>query len=146
VREGCNLWLLLLNIYIEQAIIECTGIKVNGMGMQMVRFADDVTIIAQDEINLKRALECLDDILNSKYKMKMNRTKTEVMVCSKNHENFNVKMDDNTLKQVPTFKYLGSILTEDGKNKEDIIKQIKEAKVMFNNNSIYFVQIISVLK
>ena len=28
--------------------------------------------------------------------------------------------------------YLGSIFTEDGKNKEDIIQRIKEAKVMFN--------------
>jgi len=42
-------------------------------------------------------------------------------------------MDDNLLKQVPKFKYLGSIITEDGKNKEDIIQWIKEAKVMLNN-------------
>ena len=39
------------------------------------------------------------------------------MVCSKDPENFNIKMDDDALKQVPKFKYLGSILTEDGKNK-----------------------------
>jgi len=44
-------------------------------------------------------------------------------------------MDDNTLKQVPKSKYLGSIFTEGGKNKEDIIKRIKEAKVMFNNKN-----------
>jgi len=42
-------------------------------------------------------------------------------------------MDANALKQVPKFKYLGSIFTEDGKNKEDIIPQIKEAIVMLNN-------------
>ena len=42
-------------------------------------------------------------------------------------------MDDNVLKQVPKSKYVGSIITEDGKNKKDIIQQIKEAKVMFNN-------------
>jgi len=42
-------------------------------------------------------------------------------------------MDDKDLKQVPKFKYLDSIITEDGKNKEDIIQRIKEAKVMFNN-------------
>jgi hypothetical protein len=75
-------------------------------------------IIAQDEINLKRALECLDDILKSDYKMKMNRKKTEVMVCSKD---VNIKMCDDALKQVPKFKYLGSIFIEDGKNKEDKI-------------------------
>ena len=56
-------------VYIEQAINECkeycTGIKVNGVRKQMLRFADDIAITAQDEINLKRALETLDDILKS---------------------------------------------------------------------------------
>jgi hypothetical protein len=55
------------------------------------------------------------------------------MVCSKDSENINIKMDDNALKQVPKFRYLGSIFTEGWKNKEDIIQRIKEAKVMFNN-------------
>jgi len=41
-------------------------------------------------------------------------------------------MDDDALKQVPKFKYLGSIFTEDGKNKEDTIQRIKEARVTFN--------------
>ena len=99
----------------------------------MRRFADDTVIIAQDEIELKRAVESLDDILKSNYKMKINWKKTEVMVCSKDFENINITMDDNTLKQVPKFKYLGSIITEDGKNKKDIMQRIKEAKVMFNN-------------
>jgi len=58
---------LLFNIYIEHAINECkeyfTGIKVNGTIVPMLRFADDVAIIVQDEINLKRTLESLDDIL-----------------------------------------------------------------------------------
>jgi hypothetical protein len=52
-------------IYIEHTINECTeyctGIKVNRMRIQMIRFAD-VAIIVQDEINLKRVLENLDDI------------------------------------------------------------------------------------
>ena len=49
VRQGCNLSPLLFNIYIEQAINECkeycTGVKVNGVRIQMVRFADDTVII-----------------------------------------------------------------------------------------------------
>jgi len=65
--------------------------------------------------------------------MRINRRETEIMVCSKDFENINIKMDDNAPKQVPNCKYLGSIITEDGKNKEDIIQRIKEAKIMFNN-------------
>jgi len=66
VRQGCTLSPLLFNIYIEQSINECkvycSGIKMNRMRIQTLRFADDIAIIAQGEINLKRALENLDDI------------------------------------------------------------------------------------
>jgi len=62
---------------------------------------------------LKRTLENLGDILKNKYKVKINggKKKTEVVVCSKDPEN-NIKMDDDALKQVPKFKYLGSILVQ----------------------------------
>jgi len=40
------------------------------------------------------------------------------MVCSKNREKINIKLDDDVLKQVPKFKYLGITFTEDGENKE----------------------------
>jgi len=40
-----------------------------------------------------------------------------IMFCSKDSEIINVKMDDNAVKQVPKFKYLGSAFTEDGKIK-----------------------------
>ena len=45
------------------------------MGIELLRSADDVVIRAQDEINLKIALESLDDILERNYKMKINRKK-----------------------------------------------------------------------
>ena len=50
--------------------------------------------------------------------MKINRKKTEIMVYSKNPENISIKMDDDALKQVPEFRYLGSIFTEVGKIKK----------------------------
>jgi len=45
------------------------------MGIELLSSADDVVIRAQDEINLKIALESLDDILERNYKMKINRKK-----------------------------------------------------------------------
>jgi len=42
-------------------------------------------------------------------------------------------MDVNALNKYPNFKYLESIISVDGKNKEDIMQRIKEAKFMFNN-------------
>ena len=47
------------------------------MSIQMLRFADDIAIVAQYEISLKRALESLGDILKSNHKMKINRKKKQ---------------------------------------------------------------------
>jgi len=48
---------------------------VDGMRMQMLKFAVDIAIVAQDEVNLKRAIESLDDVLKSSHKSKINRKK-----------------------------------------------------------------------
>jgi predicted nucleotidyltransferase len=53
----------------------CSGIDVNGMRTQMLSFVDNIAIRAQDEINLKRASERLNDILKSNYKLRINRKK-----------------------------------------------------------------------
>ena len=55
------------------------------------------------------------------------------MVSSEDFENINITMGDNTLKREPKFKYLFSIIREEGENKKCIMQRIKEAKVMFNN-------------
>jgi hypothetical protein len=109
-------------MYIEQAINNCkeycTGIKVNLVTIQMLRSADGIAITAQDEINLKRALEYLEDILKRSYKMKITRKKKhKLRFAPKILENINIKMDNDALKQVSRFKYLGTIFTEDGKIK-----------------------------
>ena len=47
----------------------------NGERIQMLRFADDIAIVVQNEIYLKRALESLYDISKSNYKIKINKEK-----------------------------------------------------------------------
>ena len=94
VMQGCKWSALLFYIYTEQTINErnehCTRIKVNGKGIGMLSFANDIEIKAQDELNLKRALE-RSDILKSNYRMKINRIKTEAIIFSKYSENINIK-------------------------------------------------------
>ena len=109
VRQCSKLSPLLVNIYTEQAINECkehsTGIKVNGVRIQRLRFADDIAIIAQGEINLKRALESLDDILKSNYKMKINRKKQKLCSAAKT-----LKILILTLRRLMSYIYGGPIL------------------------------------
>ena len=71
-------------------------------------------------MNLKGALDSLDYILKRNYKMEINKTKTEVMVCSKDPGNINIKMDDDALKQVPKFKYLAVCLQKMEKIKKTL--------------------------
>jgi hypothetical protein len=68
------------------------------------------------------------------------------MVCSKNPENISIKMDDDALKQVPKFRYLGRVFTEDGQNKEDLIQRIKKLKLCLILKSSYSIRITLVWK
>jgi len=47
-------------------------------------------------------------------------------------------MDDYALKQVSRFKCLGSSITEDGEDREDIIQRIREAKIMLIIKNNYY--------
>lgn len=136
VRQGCNISPYLFNIYIEKAIAKCkeycTGILLNGFRVQMLRFADDIAVIAPDEFNLKRTLESMNEILEE-FKMKMNMTKTEILVCSRESEIVNIEVNNIKIKQSKAFKYLGSCISEDGKSTNDIKQRLAQAKRAFTN-------------
>uniref|UniRef100_A0A8D8YBS6 Craniofacial development protein 2 n=1 Tax=Cacopsylla melanoneura TaxID=428564 RepID=A0A8D8YBS6_9HEMI len=135
VRQGCQISPYLFNIYIEKAIEEikecCTGILLSGKRVQMLRFADDIAVLAPDEFNLKRSLETMNEVFE-KYRMRINMKKTEILVCSKEREEVNIYVKEERIKQINTFKYLGSNITEDAKSTHDIKQRIALAKIAFN--------------
>jgi len=55
-------------------------------------------------------------------------------------------MDDDVLKQVPKFKYLRSLFTEDGENKEGTIQRGREDKLYLITESNCSVRITLVWK
>ncbi|KAI5724481.1 hypothetical protein M8J77_003182 [Diaphorina citri] len=141
VRQGCSLSPHLFNIYIEKAIEKskeyCTGIVMNGIRTQMLRFADDIAVLAPDEFNLKRSLESMNEVFEE-YKMKINMSKTEILVCSKIPEIVNIKVGDAQIKQSKSFKYLGSTISENAKSTTDIKQRIAQAKSAFNKKKTLF--------
>ena len=52
--------------------------------------------------------------------MRISRDKTEVMVTSREPIRCDIELDEETLKQVEQFKYLGSIFVREGGCKEDV--------------------------
>lgn len=148
VRQGCTLCTLsplIFNAYIQEAIdiirerIQL-GIKVNGYRIDMLRFADDIAIIAENEKDLKTLLETLEQVMEKDLHMKINTKKTKVLVCSRyNSIRTSIKLKDGeNIEQVEDFMYLGSTISSDGRCKKEIIKRICQAKVAFNKKRNIF--------
>ena len=135
VRQGCNLSPALFNIYMEEAIREAqeiglNGIKINGDEINMLRFADDIAIIAENQDDLQRSINAMDQALQE-YNMNINKTKTKILVCGREKLNAVVTMRGQKLEQVDSFTYLGSTITWDGRSTTDIKRRIAQAKKAF---------------
>jgi len=90
VRQGCTLSPPLFNCYIEKVINMVKAklirlnieIKIGGEIVSMIRFADDIVVIAESEGDIQRAVEEKDEMLRTS-EMKINSTKTKILVCSR---------------------------------------------------------------
>jgi hypothetical protein len=131
---------LLFNIYAETMMKEAMeeledGVKVGGHLVQAVRFADDQAMIAHTAEGLQNIMTKLNEVVN-RYKMRINEKKTKVMKIGKEvEEQIQITINGNTLEQVHKFKYLGSILSEDGRSEKEIRTRIAMAKEAFNKHS-----------
>ena len=78
----------------------------------------------------------LQTILNNesdtarKYGMKINTTKTKVITFTKLNltPTFTIRVGNEVLEKVDSFKYLGSILTTDGRCTREIRSRLSQAK------------------
>uniref|UniRef100_A0A8D8R613 Craniofacial development protein 2 n=1 Tax=Cacopsylla melanoneura TaxID=428564 RepID=A0A8D8R613_9HEMI len=145
VRQGCCLSPVLFNCYIQKALDEVRtemsewdGIRVEGIKVDMIRYADDIALTAESVEELKETLEKMKYILNTKYNMRINKNKTKTMVISKNEEQIRISLDDVELKQVKEFTYLGGKITQDGRCSREIASRIQQAKIAFNKKSKIF--------
>jgi hypothetical protein len=108
------------------------GIKVGGKLLKDVRFADDQGMIAGTERGLQKIMDSLN-MTAEKYGMKINIKKTKVMRVSRNGgEVVNIVTNGNRVKQVKSFKCLGSTMAEDGRCVTEIKVRCALAKEAFS--------------
>ena len=103
-----------------------------GHNINNLRYADDTVLISENEKDLQQLL----NIVESKSKEKgleLNSKKTEVMVISRKEEPplINITINGIELKQRDHFKYLGALISSDGRNNTEIFARIAQAKMTF---------------
>ncbi|GFN87873.1 endonuclease-reverse transcriptase [Plakobranchus ocellatus] len=135
VRQGCVMSSNLLNLYSEiilRNLEGVSGLKINGENLNNLRYADDTVLIAESGKQLQKLLNTV--VLESdRMGLSLNVKKTECMVISKKSSSpkCNLVSKGEKMKQVTKFKYLGYLITSDGRCTSEISKRIAMAKDTF---------------
>ena len=138
VRQGCILSPCLFNCYAEYIMRDAgleeaqAGIKIAGRNINNLRYADDTTLIAESEEELKSLLMKVKDE-SEKVGLKLNIQKTKIMASG---PIASWQIDGETVETVADY-FLGSRITADGDCSHEIKRRLLLGrKVMTNLDSI----------
>ena len=109
------------------------GIKVAGTNVNNLRYADDITLMAESEEELKSLLMKVKEE-NETVGLKLNIQKTKIMSSSPITSS---EIDGETVETVSDFIFLGSQITADGDCSHEIKRRLLFGrKVMANLDNI----------
>ena len=139
VHQGCILSPSLFNLYAEHIIQNArldeaqAGIKIAGRNITNPRYADDTTLMAESEEELKSLLMKVKEE-SEKFGLKLNVQKTKIMASG---PITSWKIDGETIEIVIDFLLGGSTITADGDCSHEIKRHLLLGrKVVTNLDSI----------
>ena len=110
------------------------GIKIARRNISNLRYADDTTLMAESEEELKSLLMKVK-VESEKVGLKLNIQKTKIMASS---PTTSWEIDGETVETVSDFIFLGSKITADGDCSHEIKRRLPLGrKVMTNLDSIF---------
>ena len=140
VRQGCILSPCLFNLYAEYIMQNArleeaqAGIKIARRNINNLRYADDTTLMAESEEELKSLLMKVKEE-SEKVGLKLNIQKTKIMASG---PITSWEIDGETVETVSDFIFLGSKITADGDCSHEIKRRLLLGrKVMTNLDSIF---------
>ena len=122
VRQGCILSPCLFNIYVEYIMWNDrldeaqAGIKISRRNINNLRYADDTTLTAESEEELKSPLIKVKEE-SGKFGLKLNIQKTKIMASS---PTTSWQIDGEAVESVRDFIFWGSKITADGNYSHEI--------------------------
>ena len=139
VRQGCILSPCLFNFYAEYIMRnagldeEQAGIKIAGRNINNLRYADDTTLMAESEEELKSLwMKVKEESEN--FGLKLSIQKTKIMASG---SITSWQIDRETVKTATDFIFGGSKITADGDCSHEIKRcLILKIKVMTNLDSV----------
>ena len=139
VHQGYILSPCLFNLYAEYIMRNAgleeaqTGIKIAGRNINNLRYADDTTLRAESEEELKSLLMKVKEE-SEKVGLKLNIQKTKIMASG---PITSWQIDGKIVETAADFIFLGSKITSDGNCSNEIKRRLLLGrKVMTNLNSI----------
>ena len=119
---GCLLSSTFFHIFLERIKTDALEdhedtVSIGGRAITNFRFADDIDGLAGEEEQLARSVERLSEA-STAYGMEINAEKTKLMTNNTSGINTEIKINGQKLETLTSFKYLGSIITDEGSNFE----------------------------
>ena len=115
--------------------------SIGGRAVANLRFGDDIDGLAGEEEELVKLVERLDKA-STAYGMEISAEKTQLMTNKTSGINTEIKVNKQKLRTVTSFKYLGSVITDEG-SKPEIFSRIAQTtaaltklKPVWNDRSI----------
>ena len=126
------------------AFLSFFKVEISGLTITNLRFADDIDGFAGEEEELAKLVERLDKA-STAYEMEISAEKTKLMTNNTSGINKEIKVNGQKLETVTSFKYLGSVITDEG-SKPEILSRIAQTtasltkfKPVWNDRSILLV-------
>ena len=104
-------------------------VRIRGRTITNLRFADDVDGLAGEVEELAKLVERLDKA-STAYGMEIGVEKTKLMANNNSGISTDMKLNGQKIETVTSFKYLGSVTTDEG-SKPEILSRIAQTTAAF---------------